>query len=225
MNDQHSHWEALHRDTALRRDVAITCDVAITNEAQITAPSAFAREVLATFLARADLLELGCGPGDDSAYFVRAGHRATATDFSRVILRRASARYMDLDGLSFVVADTGRPLGFAGGSFDVVYASLSLHYFTDAVTRAIFAEIARVLRAGGLLCFVCKSVRDRLYGQGRQIEPGMFAHEGHVRHFFDEGYARRCLAPRFDVERLWTGDTTFYGEPSAFVKAVARKRG
>lgn len=185
-------------------------------------PSAFARDLAARLPAGAALLELGCGPGADAAFFARAGHRVVALDFATAVIARNRERYRDVPGVSFAVADIGRPLPFAAGTFDAVYARLSLHYFPDAVTRRLFDEMRRVLRPGGLLAFMCKSPADPLYGQGEAIEPDMFLLDGKVRHFFDEAYARELLRDRFRIESLWSGPEETYRQAAAVIKVVAR---
>lgn len=206
--DQRREWDAVYRASA--------------GEFQEKEPSSFAREVVARFPPRASVLELGCGRGRDARFFAAAGHRVIASDFSHEALARNHQQSGDVPGLSFVVADTSRPLPFADQRFGTVYASLSLHYFRHDVTQGVFAEIARVLVPEGLLCFVCKSTADPLYGEGERVEEDMFVREGHVRHFFSESYARSCLAGHFEAIRIWSGRTKFYGEPSGFVKAIAR---
>lgn len=184
------------------------------------AHSPFAREVLALLPHSADVLELGCGPGLDAAAFAGAGHNVIATDFSSVTLAGALRRLGQVSGLTFVLLDTSWPLCFADSTFDVVYAHLSLHYFRDAVTRQVMAEIHRVLRPGGRLCFLCKSTSDPLYGQGTEIEHDMFDNHGHIRHFFSVDYAESLLADRFVIEVLAATQTG--GNDHAFVKVIAR---
>ena len=208
MNDQRHHWDAIH-ERRLR-------------DWQPGEPAPLARECAALLPPATVVLELGCGPGRDAAFFARNGHTVCATDFSAVALGANRGRYHDVRHLHFVVLDAGDPFPFADGVFDAVYAHLSLHYFPDDVTRALFREIRRVLRQGGLLAFLCKSVADPLYGQGRQIEPDMFEHEGHVRHFFTEEYAVSCLGPRFEATLVESGPDRIFGTSSAFVKVVAR---
>jgi SAM-dependent methyltransferase len=186
-------------------------------------PSAFARAVARLLPPDSRVLDLGCGLGADAALFARAGHWVLATDFSRVALRSVQARYGEEACLRMAQADMRAPLPLADGRFDAVYARLSLHYFDDATTRAVFAEIARVLRPGGVLAFMCKSTDDPLHGRGEAIEPDMFALHGKVRHFFSEAYARACLHGRFAVKRLWHGFEPLPGEPSRVVCVLARR--
>jgi SAM-dependent methyltransferase len=189
----------------------------------LPAASAFAREVAPMLPPSSHVLELGCGLGADAALFARMGHWVLATDFSRVALQQVGARYGADACLRIAQTDLRARLPFAGPCFDVAYARLSLHYFDDATTRAIFAEIARVLRPGGVLAFMCKSTDDPFYGRGKPIEVDMFALQGKVRHFFCEAYARSCLEAEFDVERLWHGFEPLPDEPSRVVRVVARR--
>ena len=91
------------------------------------------------------------------------------------------------------------------------------------MTQQVFAEIARVLKPGGKLYFMCKSTDDRLYGKGDKIERDMFELDGHVRHFFSEAYAKKLLAGLFTIDTLQTGQEDMYGKVSGFVKVFATK--
>jgi SAM-dependent methyltransferase len=208
MCDQRQHWEATHR-----REPGHLYRIG---------PSPFARECAALLPPAAAILELGCGAGQDAAFFAGLGHAVCATDFSEHAIAGNRVRYVDVPGLDFQVLDTSQPLPFTDNSFDVVYAQLSLHYFPDAVTRGIFGECQRVLRPEGLLAFLCKSTGDPLYGKGTPIEPDMFEYEGHVRHFFSESYARSCLADGFVILCLDSGEGQIHGRALAYVKVLAR---
>ena len=185
-------------------------------------PSSFAQQCAGHFPPGSLVLELGCGPARDSASFATLGHTALATDFSSAALGPARRVYAETSGLHFCLLDLAAPLPVRDATFDAVHARLSLHYFPDRVTRQIFTEVRRVLRAGGLLCFMCKSPGDPLYGQGREVEPDMFELNGHLRHFFSPAYARSCLEPGFAPVSLTEARGKLYGSESAFVEVIAR---
>lgn len=208
MRDQKQYWNEAHKNSALT--------------AHSAKQTPFAEEVSKLIAPGSNILELGCGEGNDSIYFAEQGHKVTATDFADVLIYQNQERYSN-PNLQFVQQDISQPLAFPDVQIDAVYARLSLHYFTDEVTRRAFAEIARVLKPGGKLCFMCKSTSDRLYGQDTQIEPDTFELDGHVRHFFSEEYAKELLAKNFEVDLLESGQKELYGEMSGFIKAVATK--
>jgi SAM-dependent methyltransferase len=186
-------------------------------------PTEFARDVEGLMPQASQVLELGCGEGADAAFFARRGHIVTATDFAEAALAKARRRYPGVRGLAFSNQDLTQPFGFPSGRFDLVYARLSLHYFGDAATKMALSEIARVLKTGGLLAFMCKSIDDPLYGKGIEFEKDTFETD-HLRHFFSEAYARDCVGHQFDIQALTTHKAPLYGQPSAYVRLIARKR-
>jgi SAM-dependent methyltransferase len=142
------------------------------------------------------ILELGCGQGRDAVELATAGHPVHAVDFAANAIRTASAVLPEsLRGrVTFRRLDLADPLPFADGAYAAVYSYLSLHYFDDPTTVRIFDEVRRVLRPGGWLGFVVKSVNDRLYGKGDRLGPDRYCLKGHVRHFFSQEYVQRLLA-------------------------------
>lgn len=209
MKDQKQHWDEIHKKG--------NADYYLGN------PTDFAVEVQKIIPAESKILELGCGAGNDSLYFAEKGHIVLATDFSDVAIEKNNNRYKN-DNLQFEVLDISKSFKYIDNTFNVIYSRLSLHYFIDSVTKEIFQEIYRILKSEGYLCFICKSVKDPLYGKGTQIEKDMFDNNGHIRHFFSEEYVKECLQDKYSYEVLETGEEKFYGSPSAFVKVIAKKK-
>ena len=209
MTGQAQHWDGLHgaSDAGPRTD----------------SPSTLAKEAARSLHGRAKVLELACGAGADAAHFAAEGHEVLALDFSAVAIRRASRHYADF-GVDFRVTDFSRPLDLPSESFDLVYSRLSLHYFTDEATRALIAELVRVLLRNGRLVVLCRSVADPLWGKGVEVEADMFRLDDHVRHFFSVEYLRELLADGFAQAEVNAFAGTAYGHESAFVKAVARRK-
>lgn len=187
------------------------------------APSGFAIETDQRLSRRCRILELGCGLGYDAAYLARQGHQVVAGDFIR--LAESWRRWSNESGSSprFVLLDLRIDLPFQEAHFDLVYARLSLHYFSSEVTRRIFAEVHRVLVPGGLFVFMCKSTHDPGYGRGEPVGRNMFRINDKVYHFFDEDFARESLGSRFRIDELRSGPCQTYGEASDVVRARATK--
>src|SRR5688572_23365915 len=77
------------------------------------------------------VLELGFGGGGDAAYFAGVGHHVLATDISESAVARARESFAGHDlPLAFEVHDTSKPFDLPDATFDLIYARLSLHYFT-----------------------------------------------------------------------------------------------
>jgi SAM-dependent methyltransferase len=95
------------------------------------------------------ILDLGCGPGDLAVAMSRRlrDARIVGIDLSPSMLLWAG-RHATTDGrLRFIVGDAA-DLPFDDASIDLVVSTLSLHHWTEPAEA--FAEIARVLRPGGV---------------------------------------------------------------------------
>ena len=145
-----------------------------------------------------DVLELGCGTGNDAARLARAGFRVVATDLSAEAVAAARQKYGDL--MDVRVVDMAAGLPFPEASFDAVMANVALHMFTDAVTRAVFADVRRVLREGGLFVFHVNARDDRpLRERSRpvlhELEPDYVLEEaGQTVRYFSRAYLDDLLA-------------------------------
>lgn len=96
------------------------------------------------------LLEVGCGAGVLTAWLVERAAVVTAFDISHEMV--ALAKKVVGDQAVIWVADLGQPLSFAADdSFDLVVASLVLHYVED--WERVFREFRRVLRPRGVVVF------------------------------------------------------------------------
>ena len=105
------------------------------------------------------VLELGCGTGNDAARLTAVGFNVVAVDLSSEAIKQAQAKYTDR--VDFRAANVAEGLSFADASFDAVMANVSLHMFSDDITRSIFDSVRRVLRANGLFLFHVNAHDDR----------------------------------------------------------------
>ena len=142
------------------------------------------------------ILELGCGTGNDAARLAGEGYAVTAIDVSGEAIGQAKARSGSV--ARFMVADMTRRLPFPDGRFDAVMSNVALHMFPDGVTRAVFAEVGRLVRAGGLFVFHVNALEDRplraRWQPASELEPDYVVEEsGQTMHFFSEAYLRELL--------------------------------
>src|SRR5690349_16547858 len=125
------------------------------------------------------ILELGCGTGNDAARLAAEGYSVTAVDVSGEAIGQAEAKFGSLARL--LVADITQPLAFPDGSFDAVMSNVAIHMFPDSVTRALFAQVGRLVRAGGLFLFHVNALEDRPLRArrlpARELEPDYVVEE------------------------------------------------
>lgn len=192
------------------------------HEALRHSPSPLAGLAEPLFPRHSRILELGCGVGRDAIFFASKGHTVIATDGSPTVIQQDKAHFPNR-GIEFEVLDMQEPLPFLASSFDVIYANLSLHYYTHEKTREIVEEIAKKLKPRGVLAFACKSVDDFHHGNGEEVEKDVFVSpKGHVRHLFSIDYTKDLLAGLFTIEHLDTVEEEYNGEKSNILRCVAK---
>jgi SAM-dependent methyltransferase len=123
------------------------------------------------------VLELGCGSGIDTRSIARLASTVVACDLEPGSELSLTVQVLELD--------YSKSLPFKK-EFDVVVASLSLHYFDWKTTERIVAEIARVLVTGGILLCRVNSNEDINYGAQKypELESGLLNVEGMPKRFF-----------------------------------------
>ena len=92
------------------------------------------------------ILDVGCGPGRHAHALGRRGFEVVGVDISEEQLRLARA---EVPEATFVQADFAE-LDFYEASFDVVVAFYSIVHVPRAQHSALFADIRRWLKPGGL---------------------------------------------------------------------------
>lgn len=98
------------------------------------------------FLSGSRVLDAGCGPGADLDALERAGVEPVGFDITESFLREARDR---TDDAGTVRGDL-RTLPFADESFDGVWCSASLLHVPRPDVDGALADLARVLRPGGV---------------------------------------------------------------------------
>lgn len=97
------------------------------------------------------LLDLGCGAGENSAYFAQLGAKCVAADYSpgmvEVALKLAERYGVSVEGK----VTNAMAMDFPDNTFDVVYAANLLHHIPDPMIT--LKEMHRVVKPGGKVCF------------------------------------------------------------------------
>lgn len=125
-------------------------------------------------VAGLDTLELGCGGGQCSIAFARAGARATGLDLSddQISFARDLAREYGV-APRFEQGDAADLSRFPAHSFDVVFSAYALQYVESIA--ACLAAAHRVLRRGGRLVFSLDHPFREVFWDDDEDEEGLLA--------------------------------------------------
>lgn len=148
------------------------------------------------------LLDLGCGPGACTWYMAREGFSVAGIDGSATAVKRAGDRLAAEHLTADLRVGDYTLLPWADAEFDGVVDNVTLCCNPFAACKRAVAEVARVLKPGGV--FLSSNFTDRSwgYGCGRQVEPGGFVDitEGGLR---GRGFA--LFMNRAQVDELYGG--------------------
>jgi ubiquinone/menaquinone biosynthesis C-methylase UbiE len=133
-------------------------------------------------------LEYGCGMGSHSPFMARNGAaRVVGIDISDVAIEKATeaARQEGLNGIEYHVMNAEQ-LQFEDNSFDLICGTAILHHLD--LDRA-YAELARVLRPGGLAVFMEPLGHNPLINLYRRVTPQLRTVDEHPLMMRDLGRA------------------------------------
>lgn len=133
------------------------------------------------------VLDLGCGSGNDTFYFLNKGKNVVSCDQSPNAIENIKRNFPNvLETRCFNFLDG---FDFPEKNFEIVCADLCLHYFRLEDTRYIIEEIKKIMTDDGYLFLRVNSVKDILHGagQGKEIEKHLYKLEdGTIKRFFDK---------------------------------------
>jgi SAM-dependent methyltransferase len=140
-------FEALYRDRS--PDDGIPWDA--------KAPKAAVINWQAQGLVHGDVLDIGCGLGDNAIYLAQHGHSVTALDISPTALLTAENRAKDAGvNVKFAVGDATSLDGYTD-TFDTVIDHSMFHCLNDDGKRSYATAVHRATRNGATLLLSCFS--------------------------------------------------------------------
>jgi len=167
------------------------------------------------------IIDLGCGSGNNTLYLDKQGYQVISCDFVEAALQRLSHFIPNPVTRLF---DLCRRFPFEDGIAKIVVADLCLHYFSEAETMSIIAEIRRILSNGGWLFSRVNSVKDIYYGagEGTAIESSYYEQDGGRKRFFDEASLRAFFA-EWKIKALHECEMNRYEKPKIVWELAAHK--
>jgi SAM-dependent methyltransferase len=178
--------------------------------------------LLASCVAHDDILEIGCGPGDDSATLVAAGFNVIAFDLSDQAVHAAQARVPEA---RFCCQDIREAFPVGLRPIGGVVASLSLHYFSWSETAGIVRRIHELLRPGGSLLCRLNSTADHSHGASGHpaIEENFYLVDGVPKRFFDEASVLRLFSEGWRCISMEHHVSQKYAQPKSLWEVILER--
>jgi SAM-dependent methyltransferase len=129
-------------------------------------------------LAGKQVLDAMCGSGQMAAHLLGRQAQVTGLDISPEVTKQLQRKLPDVRAVCRSMLDSG----FPDGSFDAVFAVGGLHHLHPNLPPAM-AEIHRILKPGGYLCFAephARSVPDALRRVWYRFDPLFESNEAAV---------------------------------------------
>ena len=170
---------------------------------EVTKPSDFCVEIEKKLNPSSHIMELGCGNGRDSMYFLAKGHRLTAIDGSDEAIDMLVKKIGSNEKALFVCDDFVKCHALYQMQYDCVYSRFTLHAITDDQEDELLTNVKEALSSGGILCIEARTIHDELFGRGTKVGHNAYEYNDHFRRFIDVDEFRDKLKDMgFDVEYI-----------------------
>jgi SAM-dependent methyltransferase len=124
-------------------------------------------------LVRGDVLDIGCGLGDNAIYLAQHGHQVTGLDISPTALKTAQQRARAAGvAVTFAVADATKLDGYTD-AFNTVIDSGMYHCLDDDGKRSYLTALHRATRPGATLLLGCFSDANVQHDEDPAPIPGV----------------------------------------------------
>jgi SAM-dependent methyltransferase len=161
---------------------------------EIERPQPAVRRLLDAGEFHGDVLDIGCGTGENALLLASRGLAVRGVDWAAAAIERARAKAAERDvAAAFEVADALR-LGELGRSFDTVLDSALFHTFSDEARLAYVPSLETVTTPGSTLFLLCFSELEPWGGGPRRVT------QAEIRDAFADGWVVRSIVPeRYEI--------------------------
>ena len=171
------------------------------------------------FLDKGTCLDLGCGIGQYSKRLMEYGYDVLSTDISDIALNEVRKFNKKVEKL-----DMSEPFKYQDNMFDLVFASLAIHFFAEEKTKQLVDEIYRVLKKDGLFIGSVNGLEgyDVIKDTAVKLEENFYFNNNRYIHLFDDKELKKYL-DNFKILKLLKRETVRFGHKKNYWIFIVRK--
>lgn len=164
-------------------------------------------------------LDLGCGIGQYSKWFMENGYEVVSSDISKIALEKVKE-------FNSIIAnvDMREKLPFEDNKFDVVFANLSIHYFSDLDTKNLMNEIKRILKKDGLFIGSVNGIQglEKIKATAQELDYHYYYNKDKYIRLFDVDDVKKYLNI-FDIIKIDERETIRFEHKKNYIVFIAKK--
>ena len=164
-------------------------------------------------------LDLGCGIGQFSKWFIENGYEVISSDISKIALAKVKEFNSNV-----VNVDMREKLPFEDNKFDVVFANLSIHYFSDSDTKSLMNEIKRILKKDGLFIGSVNGIQglEKIKKTAKELDYHYYYNKDKYIRLFDVEDVKKYLNI-FDIIKIDERETVRFDHKKNYIVFIAKK--
>ncbi len=171
------------------------------------------------FNSKGKCLDLGCGIGQYSKQLIKYGYDVVSADISEIALNKVKEFNENI-----VKLDMRNKLPFLDSEFDLVFANLSIHYFSDKDTKKLLLEIKRILKDHGLFIGSVNGIQGlKVMGnEAEEIEYHFYEYKDKQIRLFDASDTKKYLED-FNIIKIDERETIRFGYKKNYIVFIVKK--
>ena len=171
------------------------------------------------FDSRGKCLDLGCGIGQYSKQLIKYGYNVVSADISDIALNKVKDFNKNV-----IKLDMRNKLPFSDSEFNLVFANLSIHYFSDEDTKKLLLEIKRILKDDGLFIGSVNAIQGLqiIESDAKEIEYHFYEYKDKQIRLFDVNDIKKYLKD-FDIIKIDEREIIRFEHKKNYIVFIARK--
>lgn len=151
---------------------------------EIIEPSSFAKYIMSYIEPNKTLLDLGCGNGRDSKFFINNKLNVVGVDTSDYAINKLNNEIIDGNSI-FICDDFVTCRNIFQQQYDYIYSRFTLHTISEKQETELLLNIKESIKNNGYFFIEARTINDEIYGKGQRIGENEYIYNNHYRRFID----------------------------------------